>query len=501
MRLTSWAMCVAVCGLLSSPWSKGNAAEPIPAFLTRHAQKIGEHTIHYAATAGWTDLPGPDGKPWEQVFSVAYTRTDISARRRPVLFLFNGGPGASSAFLQLVALGPRRLVFPRELAATGSAPAQLEDNRFSPLAVADLVFIDPPETGYSHTLPADAAHEFASIEGDARFVAEFIRSWLATHHREESPTFILGESYGATRASLVASLLAENSQHGLPTPISGLILVSQFLTVDDLGQRPMNAQGYATYLPSMAAVAWFHEKVDRRNRAFDVFESEVRAFALDVYLPALMRGDELNAGECAAVAAKLSSLTGIDAQYLIEHRLKLTVTEFRQRLLPGRLLGNNDGRYTAPSPGGLGEPLSAISEDPKNDPSWVAQSGLLERAISPYFTQELDIHVEEPYKLSNEQLGRTWNFGSKFRAPASQWLVAALEKHPRMQLFLASGRHDLLAPFGETRYLLSQLNLAQERGELHIYDGGHLFYTEKESLERFADDLQHFITRNGQPSR
>lgn len=500
MRLQSWALCWAVCGLIASPWSKGNSAESTSAFSTRHVGKIGEHTIHYAAMAEWADIPGPDGKPWEHVFSVAYTRTDISAQR-PVLFLFNGGPGASSALLHLVALGPRRLVFPRELAATVGASAELEDNRFSPLAVADLVFIDPPETGYSHTLPADAAHEFASIEGDARFVGEFIRSWLAAHHREESPTFILGESYGATRASLVASLLAEGLQHGLSTPIRGLILVSQLLTVDDLGQRPMNAQGYATYLPSMAAVAWFHEKVDRKNRTFDAFEREVRAFALDVYLPALMRGDELSVGECASVAAKLSSVTGIDAQYLIEHRLKLTVTEFRQRLLPGRMLGDNDGRYTAPSHGGVGEPASAISEDSQNDPSWVAQSGLLERAISPYFTQELGIHVEEPYKLMNEQLGRTWNFGSKFRAPASQWLVAALEKQPKMQLFLASGWHDLLTPFGGGRYLLSQLNLAQGRGELHIYDGGHSFYTNEESLERFADDLKRFIMRNGQPSR
>ena len=165
------------------------------------------------------------------------------------------------------------------------------------------------------------------------------------------------------------------------------------------------------------------------------------------------------------------------------------------------MLGDNDGRYTAPSHGGVSEPLSAISEDSQSDPSWVAQSGLLERAISPYFTQELGIHVQEPYKLMNEPLGRSWNFGSKFRAPASQWLVAALEKAPRMQLFLASGRHDLLAPFSGTRYLLSQLNLAPERGELHIYDGGHSFYTHEESLERFADDLKQFITRNGQPSR
>jgi len=494
---------VAVCAafsVMAAPsivLSQDNGDAVHAPFVTHHSGHFGRTMLHYTATAGWTNVPGPDGSSWAQAFSVAYTE-DRASPRRPVVFIFNGGPGASSAFLHLAVLGPRHVVFPSDLHAAPATP-EIDDNPSSPLSIADLVFIDPPETGYSRTLPADKAHDFASIEGDARIVGSFIRTWLASNGRESSPKFVLGESYGATRASLIADQLADPAAKPAPIRLNGIALLSQFLTVDDLGQRPMNAQGYATYLPTIAAVAWYHGKVDHAGRTYDSFEADVRKFAFEEYLPALMQGDELSSDSRAAIAAKLSSFTGIDAKFLEDHDLKLTVTQFRHTLMPGQILGDYDGRYSAPNTSAASEPTSAITEDPANDPSWITLTKTVDAAVGPYFQSELKIRVDGDYVFTNNKLGPVWNFGTKFRKPATAWLTEALARNDGMHLFLASGRHDLLAPFAGTRYLMSELDLTKNRGELHVYDGGHMFYTDPDSFGPFLGDLKAFIIAGAKP--
>jgi carboxypeptidase C (cathepsin A) len=476
--------------LLMGLGASAQTREP-QAFVTHHREAFDGHALNYSATAGWTNVLGPDGAPWAQIFSVAYTK-ESHDRERPVMFIFNGGPGASSAFLHIAALGPKHVLFPGDLNVE-TPPVNVTDNPDSPLALADLVFIDPPETGYSHTLPADKNHDFASIEGDARIVGAFIRTWLVQHHREDSPKFVLGESYGATRAALVADQLADKNASSPPILLNGVALISQFLTVDDLGQRPMNAQGYAIYLPTMANVAWYHGKVDRAGRDFDTFQSDVRKFAFDDYLPALMQGNELAPDARMAVATRLSAITGIDAQRLSSENLKLTVTQFRHQLLPGRILGDYDGRYTAPSTGTGAEPASPIAEDTASDPSFSRPTRLVREALTHYLREDLGVKSDEEYKFTNNKLGPIWNFGSKFRKSAAAWLVEATEKNPDMHVFMASGRHDLIAPYSGTRFLLSQLTLKPGHGEFHAYNGGHMFYTNPDSQVLFSQDLKAFI--------
>lgn len=482
--LVAGAMVVLTC--IRAP---AQTAEPI---VTHHQGTFDGHALRYIATAEWTNVPGPDGAPWAQIFSVAYTKEGRDGGSRPVMFIFNGGPGASSAFLHIAALGPRHVLFPADLDAE-APPANVTDNSNSPLALADLVFIDPPETGYSHSLPADKNHDFASIEGDARIVGSFIRTWLAQHHREDAPKFVLGESYGATRASLVADQLADKNGASPPILLNGLALISQFLTVDDLGQRPMNAQGYAIYMPTMAAVAWYHGKVDKQGRDLEAFVSDARKFAFDDYLPALMLGNELPPNRRMTVATRLSAFTGVDPQYLSGEDLKLTVTQFRHKLLPGRILGDYDGRYTAPNAEAGNEPASPIAEDTATDPSFSRPTRLVTEALPRYFRDDLGVKSDEAYKFTNSKLGPIWNFGSKFRKSAAAWLVEATARNPDMHVFMASGRHDLIAPFSGTRFLLSQLTLKPGHGEFHGYNGGHMFYTNPDSQALFSQDLKAFI--------
>ncbi|HEY3951095.1 S10 family peptidase [Phenylobacterium sp.] len=463
------------------------AGEAAGMAVSQHRGVFGGKAVSYAAKAGDLVVTGADNVPIARIFSTAYLADGASAARRPVIFAYNGGPGTASAFLHMGALGPMRAVFPTDLTAPPPSPVRLAPNPDAPLDVADVVLIDPPETGFSHTLPGDAKKSYATILGDAEIMADFIRAWVWANGREASPKYVLGESYGATRTALVTGDLLKTAGGRPATHLAGVILVSQMLTVDDLGPRPMNAAGAAMGLPSIAAVAWYHGRVPHRGRTMGAFLAEVRRFAIQQYLPALTQGRDLPRAERARIAARVAAYSGLPAAFILDHDLKLDVETYRRAFAPGQLLGGYDGRYVGP-PAKPGE--GAIV-----DPAQRQTTPIVEAAIGDYLRHGLGVTRQDPYVLENHALAGAWYFGDKRRASATTYLTDYIAKEPDAEIMIAGGYDDLVTPFATGVFLASHLPVKPGHATFHAYPGGHMFYSDAASLSAFARDLRAFVER------
>jgi carboxypeptidase C (cathepsin A) len=262
---------------MTSPAAQAQTAAP-RAFITKRSGTFNGQQAHYVATVGETILNDEAGAATASLFSTSYVREDANDKaRRPVIFAFNGGPGASSTFLHMGALGPKRVIYPADLNAEIAPPYELADNNYAPLDVADLVFIDPVETGYSRLTPGAKRESFYTAAGDAKSVAQFIQAWVKVNAREASPKYVLGESYGTIRAALVAGELAKSGATVAP---DGVILLGQALNIVETVQRAGNAMGYAANLPALTAIAWYHNRIDRTGKTLDGLLDESYNFAM-----------------------------------------------------------------------------------------------------------------------------------------------------------------------------------------------------------------------------
>ena len=277
---------------------KPAASKPIPepkVFVTQHSGRFGGQPVRYQAACGETYLRDDKGEPTASIFSFAYTKQGVEdTATRPVMFLWNGGPGSSSVWLHMGTFGPRRVDVPSDPRDDGAPPYPIEKNQQTVLDLTDLVFVDPVGTGFSRALGKTEDEKFWGLEEDAESIADFIRVWVTEHGRWNSPKFIAGESFGTTRAAAVAELLEGGS--GVVS-LNGLILVSQALDYEGSTPRHDNLASFITYVPTMAATAWYHGKVPGKPADLEAFLEEARQFAYDEYTPALLRGSGLGAEE------------------------------------------------------------------------------------------------------------------------------------------------------------------------------------------------------------
>src|SRR5712664_502376 len=321
---------------------------------TKHSLKIGGQEIKYTATAGTILLKLDDGTPKASVFYVAYTKDDVSdTTKRPVTFTFNGGPGAASIWLHLGAFGPRRV----EMGDAGSLlppPYKLVDNESSLLDLTDMVFIDPVSTGFSRAVPGEAPKQFHGIEEDIQSVGDFIRLYATRNKRWTSPKFLAGESYGTTRAAGLSGYLQQ--RYGMY--LNGIILISSILNFQTAEFDTGNDLPYILYLPTYTAIAWYHKKLsaDLQGDLQKAIE-ESKAFATGAYADALMAGDALPAAKRTEIAAKLSRLTGISAEYIDRADLRIEIQRFDKELMKSerRTVGRLDGRFTGIDADAAGE--------------------------------------------------------------------------------------------------------------------------------------------------
>ena len=453
--------------------------------VTRHEGVFNGHTIRYTATVESTDVPDAKGRPGARIVSFAYTADGIAdPSKRPVLFLFNGGPITPSMWVHLGGFGPKRVAFPDDLKADPST-FKLIDNHDSPLDVADLVFFDPASTGFSRVLPGHKPEDYFSVTADGQQTAAFVRAWLGAHGRLKSPVYMFGESYGTNRAAEVAGQLAEGPD---PILLDGTILYGQAVNIIEYAQRPANIISYVASLPTLAAIAWYHGKIDRAGRGVEQVVAEAQRYAATDYLDALFRGNSLPDGERRAVAQRLEALSGIPAAYYLAHDLRITKEQYRTELLKDRglLLGRADARYTA------------LLTDKGNapDPSSILPDSV-QKFFRDYLVDDLKVDWKEPYRPSADVHGfEGWGWGGT--TPFSDWpyykrITKMFEANPRYRVMVANGYYDTQTTLGAAHYLVTQSGWPKDRVELRYYDGGHMGYSVDATARRFSNDIRAFI--------
>jgi carboxypeptidase C (cathepsin A) len=459
---------------------------------TSHSITLSGVKIDYEATAGTLVVQEEDSKHKANVFFVAYTKCkgeDLA--RRPIAFAFNGGPGSSSVWLHLGLLGPKRV----DLGAEGAPPAppyRLVDNEASLLDYTDLVFIDPVTTGYSRAEPPDDAKQFHGVTQDVRSVGEFIRLYVTKFRRWASPKYLIGESYGTTRAAG----LAEHLQNHLGLNLNGIILISAVLNFQTIRFDDGNDLPYPLFLPTYTATAWYHKKLapellaDRQKTL-----AEVEKFALGEYTLALMKGSALTAEERQCLVRKLARYTGLSEEYVRRANLRIEIHRFLKELLRSshQIVGRYDSRF-------VGNDGDAVAEYAGFDPSYAAVQGPYTALMQEYLAKDLHYVRETRYRILTSRV-QPWDFGpAKNRyLNVSLSLREALARNAGLRVFVANGYYDLATPYLATRYTFEHLDLGGDlykRVCMGYYDAGHMMYIDKKSLHKLRKDLAAFFQGN-----
>jgi carboxypeptidase C (cathepsin A) len=478
-----------VCSALSVARPAG-AADPPPA-VTHHSMTLGGRAIAYTARAGTSVVRDDAGDEIARVFTVSYSADGADPRTRPVTFLWNGGPGSSTMWLHMGSYAPVHVAVPSN--ATAPAPGTpLVPNPESLIDVSDLVFIDAIGTGYSQITGKGTPKTFFGIDEDAKAYDTIIRDWTTQNGRWASPKFLFGESYGTMRAAVVVDRLQRDGM-----AINGVVLVSSALdyNVFDNGQAPGEDYGYIGFLPTEAAVAWYHHKVPGNPPDLARFVEEVRAYAIGPYADALTRGDTIDSATRRGVVAKLHAYTGLDEAYIERANMRIDPSRFEQVLLgdAGVVTGRLDGRYRGPTLDRTNDSTTydATSDDLLTD-AFVG-------AFSRYVRDELGFKVDRPYLGTNYPVvGRDWNFRRtrSIVAPSGAAdLREAMTKNPYLRVFAANGYYDLATPFFGTEYTLGHLGLdpsLRSHVEYGFYPSGHMIYLHDESRRALKADLVRF---------
>ncbi len=448
--------------------------------VTQHTARIDGQAVSYKAEAGWLPIR-EDGKLMAKMFYVAYTRDgvqDLSAR--PLVFSFNGGPGTASVWMHMGYTGPRRVVYDDDGFAL-RPPGTLEDNPHSILDMADIVYIDPVATGFSRMVEGEELHKYHGTLSDIQSVAEFIRLYILRKDRWMSPKFLIGESYGTTRASGLAGYLSNSHRIYL----NGVILVS--MTNLDVEAGP--DVGYATSLPQRAATAWYHHQLgdDLQARPIRDFLSEVEAFAMGDYLQALVQGDRLGEAERSAMARRVARYTGLSAEFVLSANLRVDSRRFWKELLRDQRLtvGRLDSRY-------LGIDRDAAGEGPEYDPAMSDWNGPFSDAVNRYLREELRYNPDLEYNVWGNV--RPWTRDES--ANVGDMLRRAMRDNPYLKVMVQGGYYDAATDYFTAVYTMSHLQPGGEfrdRFRFSWYESGHMMYLRKPDLANANNDLRDFI--------
>jgi len=472
--------------------NRTEAAIPPPVMSeTRHTGVFGGQRIAYRAIAGETYLKDKEGKPLAAMVSYSYIKEGPTDPNRPVTFLWNGGPGSGSLWLHRGAFGPKRVVVPSDARDDGAAPFPIIDNVDSLLDVTDIVFIDPIGTGFSRALGKTDPADYWGVTKDAKSIAEFIRLWLNEHGRWNAPKFIGGESYGTTRSAAVI-----NELEGSYTDVSinGILLISSILDFSLAADAQGNELGFVTTLPSMAAAAWYHDKVPNKPATVEEFVAEARAWAIGPYASALLKGNALPADERATILQQLSRYTGISQTYLSNANLRLSPGRFYKELLRDRglTIGRLDARYT-------GVDYDNAGDRPDNDPSFYGIDGAYTAAMNAWAREGLKYSPDVVYSSIGGTRNWDWNLPTAGRGGAEYLNVApyigrALRENSGLRVWVGQGYYDFATPFFGAEYSLNRPGFPTDgRIEWHYYHSGHMMYVREDDLKKLSTDIRTFI--------
>lgn len=457
---------------------------------THHTVTIDGRLISYTATCGYMTLPDYQGKPRASVFYIAYTRdgtTDLGTR--PVTFSFNGGPGSSSVWLHMGSLGPRRVLMDAE-GFPLPPPYRLVENEHSWLDLTDLVFIDPVSTGYSRPVEGVQASDFHGYSADIESVGDFIRLYTTREGRWASPKFLAGESYGTTRAAGLAGYL--QNTHGMY--LNGIILVSSVLNFQTTNFSVGNDEPYWLFLPTYAATAWYHSKLDDETlgRPIGEFLDEVKQWASTEYLLALAQGDALSEEARAAVRQRLARYTGLSEEFVESTNLRINISNFTKELMrdEDRTVGRLDSRYT-------GIDRDSVGAGTDHDPSMTGIWGPYTAVLNDYVRRDLGYENDLVYEILTGRV-QPWSYTNVQNRylNVSETLREAMSKNRDLWVMVASGYYDLATPFFASDYVMSHLGLDPTlRANIHqtYYESGHMMYIRQADLAKLKVDVSEFF--------
>jgi carboxypeptidase C (cathepsin A) len=463
------------------------AKEEKPPVVTKHQMTLGGKPLAYTATAGYMPMKDESGKLKANVFFISYTKDGVTGRR-PVTFSFNGGPGSSSVWLHLGVVGPKRVVMTDEGWAP-PPPYRLVDNEWSWLAFSDLVFIDPVTTGYSRPAEGEKPEQFHGIQEDIQSVGDFIRLWTTKYGRWADPKFLVGESYGTTRAAGLSGYLQQ--RHGMY--LNGIALVSAILNFQTADFAAGNDLPYTLYLPSYTTTAWYHKKLPADLQAdFTRAREESETFALNDYTLALAKGSRLPAAERQQIVQKLARLTGLSPAVLEENDLRIDLQTFRRELLrkEGKIIGRLDSRFTATNRTGETQPGIAA------DPSYAAIYGAYTAMLNDWVRTSLKYENDLPYEILTSRV-RPWNYApyQNQYVNVAETLRGAVVQNPFLKVFVGAGYYDFATPYFAAEYTMEHMGLEpslQKNISVAHYDAGHMMYIHKPSLEKLTKDTEAF---------
>ncbi len=466
---------------------EGLGAVP-PLSVTEHSITLDGKQIAYTATTGYLTLRNEAGKPRAHMFFIAYTQNRPSGTApRPITFAFNGGPGSSSVWLHMGALGPKRILMTDKGEAT-APPYRWIDNAYSWLAETDLVFIDPVMTGFSRPAEGVDKKEFTGFEEDIRSVGQFIYQYTSQYARWNSPKYLAGESYGTTRAAGLSGYLQD--RYGLY--LNGIVMISAVTNFQTIRFAKGNDLPYLLYLPSYAATAWYHGQLDSSFNSLPDLLAEVKNFAYGEYAFALMQGDRLSGEVRQLVIDKLHRYTGLSPEYLDRTHLRIDIFRFTKELLrhEGKTVGRLDSRLSSSDYDDAGE---RFEFDPSLD---ATISGPYATAVNDYLRRELKFETELPYEMLTGRV-QPWNYGNAQNRylDVSETLRQAMTKNPALRVLICNGYYDLATPFFATEYTVDHLFLdpaLRENLQMKYYEAGHMMYIHLPSLEQLTSDVKAF---------
>jgi carboxypeptidase C (cathepsin A) len=470
--------------------------------VTEHSIRVGGQNIPYKATAGTMTLKDDKGEQSASLFYIAYTRSDVDdPSKRPIAFIYNGGPGSSSVWLHMGAFGPRR-VLTTDAAATPPSPYKLTDNQNCLLDATDLVFLDPVGTGFSHAVGKASDKEFWGVDQDVRSLAQAIRNYISRNTRWNSPKFLIGESYGTFRSAALSNYVQSG---GDGIDLNGIVMLSTVLNLGKLSFRPGEDLPYILHLPSLAAAAWYHKAVKDRPSDLSIFMEQARQFAMTEYASALLKGAKLSSVEKADVVKKMAGLTGLGEEYISRANLRVMPYQFEKEFLRGKglVIGGYDARFTGPT-------SSLLSEYAEYDPSFTGVGGAFTAAFNKYVREELKYEPDRDYNILNLQAAGTWDYrrnnaggiGFPGSPNVEADLAQAMIANPHLRVQVNIGIYDLVTPFLEVEHTIDHLGLPdnlRSHIQLEYYEAGHMMYSHDEDQAKLKANVAAFIESGSKP--
>jgi carboxypeptidase C (cathepsin A) len=446
--------------------------------VTHHTARIGGQTINYTATAATYVIKADDGTPKAVMFYVAYTKDGVDNTKRPISFVYNGGPGSASLFTHM-GLGPKRVV----LTPDGHgmpAPYSIVDNEDSFLDTTDLVFIDAISTGYSRPAPGENPAQFHGIIADANWFADFIYQYITRNARWASPKYLIGESYGTTRSAELAGVIQERHQIYL----NGIALLSS-VAFSNWGAD----NRFVFFLPTFTATAWYHHLLpaDLQNLTVEQVAQRAREFAHSEYAQALEKGDSLSGADRDKIVQDLARFTGLSPKYIEETNLRVSPFRWFKELERGkrRTVGRLDSRFE-------GIDVDAAGERPEYDPSEASYEGAFVATFQDYVRRELKWETEGYYTVSANV--RPWD--QTGNTEVAEVLRAAMTQQTHLKVLVLCGYYDVATPFNGIEHTFSHMNLeppVAKNVSFTYYEAGHMMYIDEKEHHKLHKDVDDFI--------